>query len=210
VARLAAHTGLGSSDQHVLREWCADGLIETVDAALANPYYTQEELSERLAKRWCPPMFGFPSRSRQLFDRWAHTRSELEEHTVTDRALDMAISAFAPGAQVVREGWVHTCAGFAAYDIKGPRAVGRDPLGAEISVARCLDVAQSPSSQLTSRALPAGSPCKRMPLHQPLGFRTDYRPTDFGRPQRASVKPPADPSWRSTQKVTASPRSSGR
>jgi DEAD/DEAH box helicase domain-containing protein len=179
VDRLAAYTGLTSFDREALCDWCADGLIHTIDRALANPYYTQQELSERLANAGVLPMFGFPSRSRQLFDRWIRTKGELDEHTVTDRALDMAISAFAPGAQVVREGWVHTCAGFAAYDIKGPKAVARDPLGAEISVARCLECG-TVTIDSTEEPCPAcGIPMQPMPLHQPLGFRTDYRPADF-------------------------------
>src|SRR5262249_22953079 len=125
------------------------------------------------------PMFGFPSRSRQLFDRWIRTRDEMDDHTVTDRALDMAISAFAPGAQVVKEGWVHTCAGFAAYDIKGPKMVSRDPLGPEITVARCVECGTVTVHDIDAPCPACGIPMPTMPLHQPLGFRTDYRSTDF-------------------------------
>ena len=180
--RLAAYTRLTVERVDELIAWCRFGLVAAIDAAIANPYYTQEELSELLANAGVLPMFGFPTRVRSLYGRWVRTRSELDEYTVTDRALDMAISAFAPGAQVVKEGSVHTAVGFAAYDVVGSRAYSKDPLGPEIPMVRCeecgtVDVREVGDDQIA--CLICGWPLQRISLHQPLGFRTDYAPMDF-------------------------------
>ena len=181
--RLVAYTLLTEADIDTLVDWCRNGLIDAVDAAIANPYYNQGELSELLANAGVLPMFGFPSTVRSLYGRRVRRRQDLDEVTVTDRALDMAISSFAPGAQTVKEGWVHTSVGFAAYDVVGSQVRAKDPLGPSIPMVRCLecgtvDVEAVGDDQLAACGV-CGSPLQRVPLHQPLGFRTDYYPVDF-------------------------------
>ncbi len=179
--RLSARTPLSSFGVELLAEWCRHDLVKAIDAAIANPYYNQEELSEMLANAGVLPMFGFPTRSRPLYGRWANKPSELDAASVTDRALDMAISSFAPGAQVVKEGQVHTSVGFAAYEVKGPSLRGKDPLGPKIPLLRCPEcatVSMTSDEELTACTV-CGGPLDVIPLHQPLGFRTDYSPRDF-------------------------------
>lgn len=180
--RLSAYTGLSAERLESLVQWCREGLAHAIDVAIDNPYYMQDELSELLANAGVLPMFGFPTRVRALYGRWIRSRDELEQSTVTDRALDIAVSSFAPGAQVVREGWVHTAVGFAAYDVVGTRAIARDPLGPEIPMTRCeecgvVDVREIADDLMTCGV--CGSETQRISLHQPLGFRTDYAPMDF-------------------------------
>lgn len=73
--------------------------------------YTQESLSERLANAGLLPMFGFPTRVRQLYTRWPGAIPWPPEKDVVDRNLDMAISQFAPGSQTVKDKAVHTACG---------------------------------------------------------------------------------------------------
>lgn len=179
--RFAAYTGLGDDVVDRVVAWCRSGLVTAIDSAIESPYYTQAELSELLANAGVLPMFGFPSRVRVLYGGRARKRQELEGRAVTDRALDMAISSFAPGAQVVKEGVLHTAVGFAAYDVKGPNALAKDPLGPEIPMRRCPDchtavVHHDDDPEVCSIC---GAPTQPLPLHQPLGFRTDYREPDF-------------------------------
>jgi DEAD/DEAH box helicase domain-containing protein len=185
VNRLAVHTQLTPEDVRTLIGWCRNGLVEAVDSAIANPYYAQEELSELLANAGVLPMFGFPTRVRPLYGRWIRRRQDLENYVVTDRALDMAITSFAPGAQTVKEGQVHTAVGFAAYDVVGNEARGKDPLGPEIPMARCdqcgtvnVEVGDEQLAPVNACDV-CGEPLQRISLHQPLGFRTDYIPVDF-------------------------------
>jgi DEAD/DEAH box helicase domain-containing protein len=180
--RLSAYTWLSPDLVTRLVEWCRRDLVVAIDTAISNPYYTQEELSELLANAGVLPMFGFPTRVRSLYGRWIRSRRDLDAYAVSDRALDMAISSFAPGAEVVKEGQVHTAVGFAAYNVVGPRAFSRDPLGPEIPMVRCqecgtVDVRQVQDQLVNCRI--CGSPLQRISLHQPLGFRTDYAPMDF-------------------------------
>lgn len=182
VARFAAHTQLEPGEVDRLRAWCRDGLVVAIDAATANPYYSQSELSELLANAGVLPMFGFPTRVRELYGGRPRRRKDLDEQAVTNRSLDMAISAFAPGAQVVKEGVLHTAVGFAAYDVKGPNIYPKDPLGPVIAMRRCLEcgtVDIASSDEELAACLVCGAPTQLLPLHQPLGFRTDYRELDF-------------------------------
>lgn len=183
VDRLAACTELNSENISDLVAWCQMELLRAVDDAVANPYYQQEELSKLLANAGVLPMFGFPTRVRPLYRRWATQAKDLDDYLVTDRALDMAISAFAPGAEVVKDGQVHTAVGFAAYDLRGTRAVPRDPLGPMIPILRCrgcgtVSIAHNDDAN-PSLCLICGGDIQAIPLHQPLGFRTDYSPQDF-------------------------------
>lgn len=180
--RFTAHTQLTRSNVDELIKWCRTDLVKAIDEAIANPYYGQPELSELLANAGVLPMFGFPTRVRELYGGRPRNRKELQEQSVTSRSLDMAISAFAPGAQVVKEGVLHTAVGFAAYDVKGPRVYPRDPLGPMIPMQRCLECGTVDVIGYSDDATPClvcGAPTQQLPLHQPLGFRTDYREPDF-------------------------------
>ena len=72
--------------------------------AVDSPYYLQTELSELLANAGVLPMFGFPTRVRQLYSRWARSREDLDVYAVSDRSLDQAIANFSPGSEVTSEG----------------------------------------------------------------------------------------------------------
>jgi DEAD/DEAH box helicase domain-containing protein len=180
VKRLTTLTGVRSLAAS-LEAWCRHDLKDAIDEAIRNPYYNQQDLSELLANAGLLPMFGFPSRSRSLYDGWTRTRAELDDRAISDRSLDMAISAFAPGAQVIKEGSVHTCVGFAAYETKGPRAQPIDPLGPPIQVLRCNPCGgvTLPSGADEPTCPVCGAPLEAISLHQPLGFRTDYHAKDY-------------------------------
>ena len=178
--RFSAHTTIAGQAVEALVNWCREALAPAIDTAIESRYYMQEELSELLANAGILPMFGFPTRSRPLYGKKVKTRDDLDQSVISDRPLDMAISAFAPGAQVVKEGAVHTAVGLAAYTIKGSKATPRDPLGPAISVRRCNECGTADVS--TDGPAVCGSchgPTILTPVHQPLGFRSDYLSNDF-------------------------------
>jgi DEAD/DEAH box helicase domain-containing protein len=182
VWRLGALTGLADDDLNNLVSWQRTQLITEIDTAVESPYYLQPELSELLANAGVLPMFGFPTRVRQLYSKWINSRDDLEEHTVSDRPLDQAIANFSPGAEVTREGWIHTCVGFAAYDVMGDRAFPVDPMGERIDLQRCTECGLTEIAS-EETAPPACTTCggalERVPLSQPLGFRTSYYPRNY-------------------------------
>ena len=102
---------------------------------------------------------------------------DLDVHAVSDRSLDQAIANFSPGSEVTREGLIHTCAGFAAYDVKAGRAIPVDPLGEAIDLLRCAACGLTEVAEGNDpNACPAcASALDHIPLHQPMGFRTLYR-----------------------------------
>ena len=95
-------------------------LIGRITAAANNPVLPQDALSERLANVGLLPMFGFPTRVRYLFHQRPVAGYDWPpEEGVVDRDLDVAISQFAPGAETVKDGLIHTSVGVVNYRPQG-------------------------------------------------------------------------------------------
>jgi len=180
VAGLAALSGLEQAEVAAVREALRGELVERIDEAVANPLFAQSELSEQLANAGVLPMFGFPTRMREL---WGDVPQSLDdaEACVSERELDLAVSSFAPGSEVVKDKQTHVCVGFAAYEPKFGGMAPADPLGDGVPIARCLDcdaVHEESAGELEGCEV-CGGPLARFDLYQPGGFRTDHRPRDF-------------------------------
>lgn len=176
---LTRYTGLSSAGVDSLRSWARTQLIRDVDTAISRTTPPPKELSELLATAGVLPMFGFPTRVRPLYGSPLLRRADIDDAQLADRPLDMAISAFAPGSQVVRDGSLHTAAGFAAYEFKGSRIQPRDPLGPALPMGRCLGCSALVASPTADMCTSCGEQLTRFDMYQPLGFRTTYRPKDF-------------------------------
>jgi Lhr-like helicase len=70
-------------------------------------------LGKFLAGQGLLPMFGFPTRVRQLFHE--EPKGYPVKRGVIDRQLDIAVSQFAPGAQTVKDDALHTAIGVVEY-----------------------------------------------------------------------------------------------
>lgn len=178
ISRLVAFTGIADSTLAVSR-WVREQLSPAVDECVANPYLTQSELSERLANAGILPMFGFPTRVRPLYGATVRQARDLDTAVVTDRALDIAIVAFSPGSEVVKDGQTHTAIGFAAYEVQGPRVRAKDPLGKAIHLQTCRNCSLTRRAEPADRCPVCGEILQHVPVFQPEGFRTSYRPQDF-------------------------------
>lgn len=166
------------------------GEVDTV----ARSERATEWLSEALAETGVLPMFGFPTKVRHLlYDYpWSSkarpTGREWPPVTSVDRDLSIAVSQFAPGAETVKDGALHTAIGIAAWEPSGGghlQAVA-DPLGIQTPFAycrSCLHVELRSSSDGTS--LPVCPACGETDrfivtvLAEPEGFVTDFRPRDY-------------------------------
>ena len=104
------------------------------------------ELSELLATYGVLPMFGFPTRVRAAGQEASQGSQRLDTASVSDRSLDQAVSMFAPGARVVRDGALHTVAGFADWTPTWKGMAPVDPIGPEVRVGVC----DAPAAQLSS------------------------------------------------------------
>lgn len=188
-AALAILTPLEGSPQitRVVDE-IENGLFRSVDAIATNTELLENDLSQRLAYAGQLPMFGFPTKQRYLYYKLP-TRANASHNstsfppdgTVIDRPSDLAISTFAPGAEVVKDKRVYKAAGVAAY-----RKVGQtvqpdsNPLGEVIPALSCLScqgLSIRPSDELACAAC-GSSDVRKLPLSEPKGYCTD----SFGDP----------------------------
>ena len=180
VTRFCAHTGLDQTQRDEIVDWAANGeLVEEIDEAIQRDGGATAELSELLATYGVLPMFGFPTRVRRLVRKRPKAVSDLDTVSVSDRPLDQAVSMFAPGARVVRDGAVHTVAGFADWTPTWKGMAPVDPIGPEVRVGACDACGASFVEPATEVCPICTATLRLIPMHQPSGFRTTYRQEDF-------------------------------
>jgi DEAD/DEAH box helicase domain-containing protein len=176
------------AQRQALIDYCVQQLIPLVTQCSTNPRFPQDALSERLANAGILPMFGFPTRTRYLFHDRPTRAYPWPPDDVVDRDLDIAISQFAPAAETVKDGLIHTAVGVVDYRPQGGRvAESQGPLGPPIPVGVCsvcqaIDENQPPAASCpVCGATPQQNPGYRVTtLSQPAGFRTWYgRSRDF-------------------------------
>jgi DEAD/DEAH box helicase domain-containing protein len=178
---LTVHTPLETAeDRRELADWARHDLVPIIDAAVASSSLIQRELSERLATAGVLPMFGFPTRVRPLYGRRPRGARDDDASKVSDRNLDMAISSFAPGAEILKDKLINVCTGFAAFSFRGTTTIPEHPLGDPIGVARCAtcDTAELGNDAKDICSI-CGQPTVRFTMHEPKGFRTTYQALDF-------------------------------
>ena len=165
-------------------------IVKDISAIVSDPSYHQEALSERLAHGGILPMFGFPTDGRLLFLQGRYPTNPWPPQLGTiDRNLDVAISQFAPGSQVVKDKAVHTACGVATiYPLGNSVRLGdgfSPPLQQDnpSPIALC-DECKSVQYRNNMNDL---RPCEvcgaagRLPIdaREPTGFFTDFQPEDY-------------------------------
>ena len=186
-------TSLSDEEAENLADWIRSVLVNLIDDVSQDPTHKTLELSQTLASGGLLPMFGFPSRVRALYDGPPKSAFSEDHAKVSERDMDMAISSFAPGAEVLRDKKMHLCVGFAAWEFKGNNATPVDPLGEPKRVARCpeCDATQTIGGQDIRSCSVCGSAVKPFHLYQPRGFRTSFRPRDYDdHAERGPLLPP--------------------
>lgn len=191
VWRLARYTRLTADEVGGIESWARRALVNEIDSIIQQPERTETELSLALALGGMLPLFGFPTRVRNLYDGEVKGRT-LDASLVSDRPLAMAVTAYAPGAEIVRDGLVHTAAGFAHYEKAGSVWLAKDPMGPAHEVVTCPECATTFIDQQTAdNCVSCGAAVQRFSMFQPRGFRTTYKPRpyriDGSRPQAKSL-----------------------
>lgn len=159
-----------------------NGLYDTVDSVASQPG-GHDELAQRLAETGVLPMFGFPTRERRLY----HAQPRGREATqFVGRQIDIAISEFAPGSEIVKDKGIYTAVGLVDYQRRGPSnwISVPDPQGPTSQVGLCrtcagVDPNGSPACP-TCASSPADGTYRVAAVAEPRGFRTNYRaPEDY-------------------------------
>lgn len=167
--------------------YAGEPLLDAIDNALAISHGSTADLSQALADGGVLPMFGFPTRVRYLFHGPPGRGYPWPPETTIDRELEIAVSQFAPGAEVVKDKAIHVAVGVAAWEPASPepRSVP-DPLGPRETVDYCrqclylrpADVNGPPPDACPACGRPAPA-FNRIELASPHGFRSDWRPQDY-------------------------------
>ena len=175
------------TDKEKLLDWATNSgpgtLIERIDQAIKLPS-SSDQLSQHLAERGVLPMFGFPTRSRNLYLE-RPKKNNVDQWKAIDRQLDLAIGGFAPGAETVWDKTVHTAVGLANFIPSGRNVLtDRQPLGKEYSITLCRNC-QTVQQLVETEAPIACSECAKgdeftaMTLIEPNGFRSSYKGVNY-------------------------------
>lgn len=180
VDNLTAQTRFTPEDRAQLLQGAAE-LPGRIDKAIDSGPRARD-LSEHLAESGLLPMFGFPTRVRNLY----HDRPRgWPPDKVVDRDLAIAVSQFAPGGQTVKDGAVHTAVGLVDYTPGFPRpSPTEDPTGRKTRVALCRNCLHvSFAGDLALEHCPTCDEEQPLfnvwQLSEPDGFRTSYHQEDW-------------------------------
>jgi DEAD/DEAH box helicase domain-containing protein len=182
VKRLTSFAPISESGRNELKLFIKNDLRDQISSAVDNKALIQDELSHRLAVAGLLPMFGFPTKSRNLF----HYKKDkkLEDMVVSDRALDHAIWSFAPGAEIPKDKLIYTAYGFSSFREGPGGSIVRDPdpLGAPIMFTKCLNL-DCGAIQIgeTEDCKVCGDMADTFPMFQPKGFLAHYKTRDYER-----------------------------
>jgi hypothetical protein len=198
LSTLCVSSRISHHEREAIATSLATVLIDRVDAIVADPSYNQENLSERLANAGLLPMFGFPTRVRVLYTRFPQGSPWPPKYGVIDRDIDIALSQFAPGSQVVKDKAVHTACGLVNFapsrrdaDVRpGMVPSLRDPNPAPIGL--CTNCQALVTLPYSVEPQPATTPvnivtcpvCGRetmreLDAREPQGFFSNLEPQEF-------------------------------
>jgi hypothetical protein len=169
------------------------------DMEQLKPHIMRAGLAHTMAEMGLLPMFGMPTRVRNLYTGTPKTNSKGQfEWSMIDRDLDLAIHEFAPGSLLVKDKKIHKSVGFTP-DLPGnfrppnkknpiriPDPAESGPaLSEPIWYQECQSCGashwpkQRPKEGEERRCDACGDPLHAGDLREcrePAGFRTDFRP----------------------------------
>ncbi|HMP32658.1 MAG TPA: helicase-related protein, partial [Saprospiraceae bacterium] len=166
---------LNDTNKSSLITFICNELIRTIDSIVESNNYTTSELSERLANAGILPMFGFPTRVRYLY---TEQKTSLQAKNVTDRDLDLAISTFAPGSEIVKDKKLYTAVGIVHYQWMNGRVMEVDGLNLVPNGVKKCETCNA--IYFNDPVIQSCTNCdnnigwKEYNASQPLGFCTEY------------------------------------
>ena len=177
ISTVTRGTEITDEQKEEIRLFVKNGLVERISEIVASDDYTQDLLSERLANAGMLPMFGFPTRTRNLY---LSAPNKLPWDEVVSRDIDMALNSFAPGHEIVKDKKVYKAVGIVEYEYNRSHMVVpkfnvlnkyRKPLH------RCLACGYSTiSSDDEGVVCPiCNGEMETVKICSPLGFCVDYQ-----------------------------------
>lgn len=157
-------------------------LINKIDRAVRG--VGAEDLSERLSNAGLLPMFGFPTTVRNLYLQRPAKSFPWPPTNTIDRELKIAVSQFAPGSEIVKDGRVYRAEGVIDFvPTGGTVRTVEDPLG----VKRLVSVCGTCGFLKTRDSIDESKCCPRCKAESP-----GYRSFQMREPRGFYAGPPED------------------
>jgi DEAD/DEAH box helicase domain-containing protein len=176
---LASGAPIIQQNREALVEWvCGGALTSRIGEIAADP--GAEMLSEALAVGGVLPLFGFPTMLRRFHHAQPRAARGQVQYRAIDWDADICVSAFAPGAEVVKDKRGYRAVGLAHYVERQGRPVFENPLPRVEDVTVCnacwtLSPGLLATCPSCNEPVGAGAAARSFPLGYPLGYRGDYR-----------------------------------
>lgn len=157
--------------------------VDKISEIVESPEFTQDILSERLANAGMLPMFGFPTRTRNLY---LSEPKKLPAEDVVSRDMDMALNSFAPGHEIVKDKKIYKAVGVVDYEYNSAHLV--TPKFGSLNrykqpLHRCKNCGYSTVNTVDGdkKCPVCGMEMEKVNICSPLGFCVDYsvEPEDF-------------------------------
>lgn len=152
--------------------------IKITDIISRGNEFPQDDLSERLANAGILPMFGFPTKTRNLYFKKPGKLPATDN--VVARDLEQSINSFAPGSQVVKDKFLYTVTGLVDWRWDGGRIVAKDGRGyiRNIFSCSCGHIESLPDAQEIIQCPVCGDQSKgTIETFTPLGFTVNLSGT---------------------------------
>ena len=181
-----------------LTSWAqsSDALFKNIEDAIRNENIATADTAQLLAEAGILPMYGMPTRNRELYSGFIYDNDSPEETlSSVSRDIEMAITSFAPGAQVTKDKRVITSIGFAPSSVvcEYSEQTGKYYLSTrsenkafslkaemrKCSRIGCTFFTTLDSDQISNNLCPeCGSELQTIKLRTPNAFITDLTPGD--------------------------------
>lgn len=182
------HALIGKKDKAAIESLInsLDRLPSMINAAIVNPEITGDGLGEALAEAGILPMYGLPTRLRELIHSIPDSRSKFTRPWTIPRPIEMALTHFAPGSQRTKDKFVHTSIGFTQPIFRRDRGWGltsdiADPIPYRRWLEKCLACGHTYVEEIQTNpdscrycGEPVGDLFMSYQIGTPAAFRTDF------------------------------------
>ena len=197
--------GLVTRRQELLTYLTTHKLVEEIDSLAKDGANREMGLAQFLAENGLLPMFGMPTRVRNLYLNLESVGENESEWDSVDREIDIAIYEFSPGQVVIRDKQIHESIGFTdqlgfVQPGHGGTKLIPEPKpqwwSDKVSIADCPNCGALKLTTQNDGAVQCDDCQKNLPqeafstYYSPSAFRTDFRPqvSDGTEPHRPMMR----------------------
>ena len=181
ISTISRGTNLEEDTQSNIQTLICEQLIDNITTAVENNNGVYLHLSELLANAGMLPMFGFPTRVRNLYLK--HPGNKLPSEDIVSRDMDIAIASFAPGCEIVKDKLVYKAIGVVDYEYKNGKVQVKNKSLSVIhnKLHKCEKCGFSSITQSIENCPICDNILDKIDACSPLGFCVDYtkEPKDF-------------------------------